>query len=41
MEKIARLIGVVVAIAMVLMIAFSGVALASWLAESRPEKQDH
>ncbi len=37
MKKAARLIGVV-AIAMVLMIAFSGVAAASWLAEYTPEK---
>ena len=38
MEKIARLISVV-AIAMVLMTAFSGVAAASWLTEYTPEKQ--
>ena len=38
MKKTTRLIGVV-AIAMVLMIAFSGVAAASWLAEFTPEKQ--
>ncbi|NQE53291.1 hypothetical protein C5S29_06830 [ANME-1 cluster archaeon GoMg3.2] len=38
MEKIARLISVV-AIVMALMIAFSGVAAASWLTEYTPEKQ--
>ena len=38
MEKIAKLISVV-AIAMVLMIAFSGVASANWLTEYMPEKQ--
>ena len=38
MEKIARLMSVV-AIAMALMIAFSGVASASWLTEYTPEKQ--
>jgi hypothetical protein len=38
MEKIARLMSVV-ALAMVLMIAFSGVASASWLTEYTPEKQ--
>ena len=38
MEKIARLISVVV-IAMALMVAFSGVASASWLAEFTPENK--
>ena len=38
MKKTTRLIGIV-AIAMVLMIAFSGVATASWLAEFTPENQ--
>ena len=38
MEKIARLVSAV-AIAMALMIVFSGVAAASWLAEPTPENQ--
>ena len=38
MKKKAGMTGVVV-MAMALMITFCGVALASWLAESTPEKQ--